>query len=289
MKDLQSREKKMNYQDLEKELSGLNDPDLNNEENWPRREQVILVLKEALAVLFPEHFHVNENDKHGEYLIRSLHDDLSISLASALPFSNAPERDPDALADDFLATFPHIKKLSLTDLQAIYDGDPAAKSKAEVIVSYPGFYAILVYRIAHELYIRNVPILPRIMTEHAHAKTGIDINPGATIGEYFCIDHGTGIVVGETATIGDHVKLYQGVTIGARSFELDADGNPVKGGKRHPDIGSHVVIYANATILGGNTVIGDYCEIGGNTWILSSVAPGSKVIQVAVPQKGMRK
>ena len=135
----------------------------------------------------------------------------------------------------------------------------------------------MVYRIAHVLYEMKVPIIPRMMTEFVHQKTGIDIHAGAKIGEYFFIDHGTGIVIGETTVIGDHVKLYQGVTLGAKSFELDEDGNPVKGIKRHPNIGSHVVIYANATILGGNTTIGDHCTIGGNVWLTSSVEPGRTV------------
>ena len=145
------------------------------------------------------------------------------------------------------------------------------------MITYPGFRAITIYRLAHELYALNAPLIPRIMTEYAHERTGIDIHPGATVGEYFFIDHGTGIVIGETTTIGHHVKLYQGVTLGAKSFELDANGNPVKKIKRHPDIGNHVVIYANATILGGNTVIGDNCVIGGNTWLTRSVEPGSIV------------
>ena len=145
------------------------------------------------------------------------------------------------------------------------------------MLSYPGFYAVLVYRIAHEFYIRGIPFISRMMTEHAHEKTGIDIHAGASIGEYFFIDHGTGIVIGETTTIGDHVKIYQGVTLGAKSFELDGDGNPVKGIKRHPDIGNNVIIYANATILGGNTRVGDGCVIGGNVWLTHSVEPGRTV------------
>ncbi|MBR3437760.1 MAG: serine acetyltransferase, partial [Lachnospiraceae bacterium] len=154
-----------------------------------------------------------------------------------------------------------------------------AKSKAEVVLCYPGFFAISIYRIAHVLYQLGVPLIPRIMTEYAHEKTGVDIHPGATIGEYFCIDHGTGVVVGETSTIGQHVKLYQGVTIGAKSFERDAHGNLVKGGKRHPDIGDYVVIYANATILGGTTKIGDHATIGGSAWITFSVGAGETVLR----------
>ena len=146
-----------------------------------------------------------------------------------------------------------------------------------MLICYPGFYAISIYRIAHELYSLGVPLIPRIMTEFAHEKTGIDIHAGAKIGEYFFIDHGTGIVVGETTTIGNMVKIYQGVTLGAKSFKTDASGNPVKNIKRHPDIGNNVVIYANATILGGDTKIGDNCVIGGNVWLTHSVEAGSTV------------
>ena len=162
-------------------------------------------------------------------------------------------------------------------MEALYEGDPAAVCREEVMITYPGFRAICIFRIAHELYVLKAPLIPRIMTEYAHEKTGIDIHPGATVGEYFFIDHGTGIVIGETTVIGDHVKLYQGVTLGAKSFELDQNGNPVKNIKRHPNIGNHVVIYANATILGGDTYIGDNSVIGGNTWLTRSVEAGSVV------------
>ena len=151
-------------------------------------------------------------------------------------------------------------------------------STEEIMLAYPAFEAISIYRMAHILYGMKIPMLPRMMTEYAHQITGIDIHPGATIGRYFFIDHGTGVVIGETCTIGDHVKLYQGVTLGAKSFELDENGNPVKGIKRHPDIGSHVVIYAGATILGGNTRIGDHCTIGGNVWLTHSVEAGRTVL-----------
>ena len=166
-----------------------------------------------------------------------------------------------------------------TDVQAAYEGDPAARSLQEIRLAYPAFEAISIYRLAHRLYELGVPLLPRVMTEHAHRLTGIDIHPGATIGAYFFIDHGTGVVIGETTTIGHHVKLYQGVTLGARSFEMDENGNPIKGIKRHPDIGNHVIIYSGATILGGDTVIGDSAVIGGNVWLTHSVAPGERVVQ----------
>ena len=151
------------------------------------------------------------------------------------------------------------------------------------MLAYPGFEAISIFRLAHCLYELNVPLLPRMMTEYAHRNTGIDIHPGAEIGRYFFIDHGTGVVIGETCTIGDHVKLYQGVTLGAKSFEVDENGNPIKGIKRHPDIGSHVVIYAGATILGGQTRIGDNTTIGGNVWLTRSVPAGQTVYNNAQP------
>lgn len=194
-------------------------------------------------------------------------------------YSNETEVEDKAL--ELIHELPLIKDLLETDIQAAYEGDPAAKSAEEIMLAYPAFEAISIYRIAHKLYCMKVPILPRIMTEYAHRITGIDIHPGATIGKYFFIDHGTGVVIGETTTIGDHVKLYQGVTLGAKSFEVNPDGSLVKGIKRHPDIGNHVVIYAGATILGGNTVIGDNCVIGGNVWLTHSVEEGKTIIAVS--------
>ena len=185
------------------------------------------------------------------------------------------------LSTSFLSTLPEIAKVLNTDIEAAYNGDPAALSFEEILLSYPGFEAISIYRLAHELYKLNIPLLPRIMTEQAHSLTGIDIHPGATIGKYFFIDHGTGVVIGETCTIGSHVKIYQGVTLGAKSFELDDDGNPVKGIKRHPDIENDVVIYSGATILGGDTTIGHGSIIGGNVWLTESVAPNSVVYNAA--------
>lgn len=177
----------------------------------------------------------------------------------------------------FLRELPEIRRVLYTDCVAGYRGDPAATGEKEVALCYPYFYALCVHRIAHFLYTEKVPVLPRMMAEIAHAKTGIDIHPGATIGEYFFIDHGTGVVIGETATIGNNVKLYQGVTIGAKSFRVNDDGSLVKGVKRHPDISDDVVIYAGATVLGGNTLIGKGVVIGGNAWVTHSVESG-KVI-----------
>lgn len=179
--------------------------------------------------------------------------------------------------DELLNALPDILEILKTDIQAGYEGDPAAKSQDEVIITYPAFKAIAIYRIAHKLYEMRVPMIPRVMTEYSHKITGIDIHPGADIGSYFFIDHGTGVVIGETTTIGDHVKLYQHVTLGAKSFDLAEDGTPVKGVKRHPDIGDRVVIYAGATILGGDTRIGDDCVIGGNVWLTHSIDAGTTI------------
>lgn len=186
--------------------------------------------------------------------------------------------DVNPIMDAFYKQLPSIFETLETDITAAYDGDPAAKSREEIMLSYPGFEAVSIHRMAHELYKLTVPILPRMMAELAHSMTGIDIHPGASIGPYFFIDHGTGVVIGETATLGHHVKLYQGVTIGAKSFKVNDDGSLVKGDKRHPDIGNHVVIYAGATILGGDTHIGDHCVIGGNVWLTRSVSPNRTVI-----------
>lgn len=194
----------------------------------------------------------------------------------------------EKITGSFLKTLPDIAEKLHEDIQAAYDGDPAASSKAEIVLAYPAFEAISVYRPAHELYRLKLPILPRLLTEIAHKRTGIDIHPGATIGRSFFIDHGTGVVIGETCTIGNRVKLYQGVTLGAKSFEKDENGNPVKGIKRHPDIGNDVVIYAGATILGGDTNIGDGCVIGGNVWLTHSVEAGSTVYNLSAENKRIR-
>jgi serine O-acetyltransferase len=188
-----------------------------------------------------------------------------------------PGRDAKEIVDEFVAALPEVRRLVDTDVQAAYDGDPAATSRMEVVMAYPGLYAVTIHRLAHVLYKLKVPIIPRVMSELAHSKTGIDIHPGATIGERFFIDHGTGVVIGETTIIGRNVRLYQGVTLGGLSFDKDANGALVKGLKRHPNIEDNVVIYANATILGGDTTIGHDSEIGGNVWIKESVPPYSRV------------
>lgn len=187
------------------------------------------------------------------------------------------DKDVSRIVCSFMESLPRIAAVLKTDMRAAYLGDPAARSEQEIQLAYPAFEAISIYRLAHRLFELKVPLLPRMMTEYAHQNTGIDIHPGATIGEYFFIDHGTGVVIGETCVIGDRVKLYQGVTLGAKSFDADENGNPIKGIKRHPQIGNDVVIYAGATILGGDTVIGDDCIIGSNVWLTKSVEPRSFV------------
>ena len=245
----------------------------------PSRADTVAIVTGLQSLMFPCYFDAPEHS--GKATDERLEDLLLLikrQLTAAYSFcGESTIVDTESLAYAILAEMPRIKALLIKDVQAIYEGDPAARSPEEVILSYPGFIAISVYRIAHELYRLGIPYLPRIMTEYAHEKTGVDIHAGATIGEYFFIDHGTGIVIGETTTIGDRVKIYQGVTLGAKSFELDEDGNPVKGVKRHPDIGNDCIIYANATILGGNTRIGDGCTIGGNVWLTHSVEPGKTV------------
>ena len=189
-----------------------------------------------------------------------------------------PDADPEEIVDAFLSRLPEVRRMLETDAQAAYEGDPAATSRMEVVMAYPGMYAVTVHRLAHELYRLKVPVIPRIMSELAHSKTGIDIHPGATIGERFFIDHGTGVVIGETTVIGRNVKLYQGVTLGALSFPKDENtGMLMKGHKRHPNVEDNVVIYAGATILGGDTVIGHDSEIGGNVWLMESIPPHSRV------------
>lgn len=187
------------------------------------------------------------------------------------------EEETNRVLEVFFSRLPELRKLLITDVQAAYDGDPAALSYAEVKVSYPGLLAIASHRIAHELYKLDIPIVPRIMSEWTHQRTGIDIHPGARIGSGFFIDHGTGVVIGETARIGGNVKLYQGVSLGAKSFPVDDQGRPIKHVQRHPTVEDGVVVYANATILGGDTVIGAGAVIGGNVFVTSSVAPGSVV------------
>ncbi len=268
-------------------VGGLNRKDGNN---LPSRERIYGILRDLLVLCFPGYFG-NEPlmTKNVAFFVDGLVDAIYIRLREEIARSlmhDAPcrEEDPaacqeiaDGITLELLETIPGIRKLLMGDVEAAYDGDPAAKSHDEIILSYPCMAAIATYRLAHELYLRNTPLIPRIMSEHAHSRTGIDIHPGATIGTRFFIDHGTGVVIGETALIGANVKLYQGVTLGALSFRKDEGGRLVKGGKRHPTIEDDVVIYSGATILGGGTTIGHDSVIGANVWLTEPVPPHSKV------------
>ncbi len=216
------------------------------------------------------------------WLYEVLTDQINRAICHGTKIGSACEvtdRTPAECAATFLAELPRLRGVLATDVQAAYEGDPAATCQDEIIFSYPSIYAVMVYRLAHELYKMCVPLIPRIMTEHAHHRTGIDIHPGTRIGSRFFIDHGTGVVIGGTAIIGNNVKLYQGVTLGAFSFDKDATGRLVRDTKRHPTIEDDVVIYAGATILGGETVIGRGSVIGGNVWLTHSVPPGTRVLQ----------
>lgn len=241
----------------------------------PSREATIDIIKDIQHLMFPEYFAPSGGKARVD--IDELYLSLKAQICTAMDFCGACACGCEGLAEEIIRALPEIRNKLYKDIEALYRGDPAASRREEVIIAYPGFLAISIYRIAHEFYTRGIPLIPRIMTEYAHEKTGIDINAGAKIGEYFFIDHGTGIVIGETTTIGNNVKIYQGVTLGAKSFDLDEGGDPIKGIKRHPDIGNNVIIYANATILGGNTVIGDGAVIGGNVWLTSSVEAGKTV------------
>ena len=238
------------------------------------RSQMIRLLELLRSILYPDVFDELEEEHTAADLETMARQQLLEVLRRV--YQEPPKYED--VADALFAKLPAIRETLETDIQAGYEGDPAATCPEEVMLAYPAFEAISIFRIAHELYLLKVPMLPRMMTEYAHSLTGIDIHPGATIGRSFFIDHGTGIVIGETTVIGEHVKLYQGVTLGAKSFAVQADGTLVKGNKRHPNIGSNVVIYAGATILGGDTYIGDHCVIGGNVWLTHSVEPGKRVL-----------
>ncbi|MBS7624177.1 serine acetyltransferase [Candidatus Bathyarchaeota archaeon] len=261
-------------------------------EDLPSKQAVIEILEDLLLLIFPGYFGNAKIDRFNvRYfvgnLLSSIYSRLVDEVEKSLKYlsrkfgvasEEACRKRAQTVVREVLEKIPEIRAMLYGDIQAAYDGDPAAKSTDEVILSYPCILAIATYRIAHELYIRGVPLIPRIMTEYAHSKTGIDIHPGAKIGKNFFIDHGTGVVIGETTEIGDNVKIYQGVTLGALSFPRDERGKIIKGLKRHPTVGNNVVIYSGATILGGETVIGDDAVIGGNAWITSSVPPRTKVV-----------
>ncbi len=247
--------------------------------NQPDKKAIVDVVEKLLKILYPGYY----SDKI--YRIYTLKNNMSATIEDVifhlnkqisivLKYQGKDDSDSEKMTLDFMSCIPRIRKTLETDVEAGFEGDPAAAGMDEIILSYPGLYAISIYRMAHELFLLGVPMIPRIMTEYAHGKTGIDIHPGATIGDYFFIDHGTGIVIGETTVIGDHVKIYQGVTLGGLSTR---GGQSLKGKKRHPTIGNNVTIYSNASILGGETIIGDNVVVGGNAFIVNSVEEGSRV------------
>ena len=256
-----------------------------NGRSLPSRAVIIDVVKELRAVIFPGYFWSDSAagmfpEYYTGYRLNDLYDRLKEQIEIALLYANQEmeqqeaSEQADRICGGFFEKLPEVQERLLKDVQAGFDGDPAAKSKEGIISSYPGVFAIYVYRLAHILYVENVPHIPRIMTEYAHGKTGIDINPGAVIGDYFFIDHGTGVVIGETTEIGRNVKLYQGVTLGALSTR---QGQQLANVKRHPTICDNVTIYSNSSVLGGETVIGENTIIGGNTFITESIPANTKV------------
>ena len=238
----------------------------------PSRNEVVELIDKLRNLLFPGYF--------GNSLTNELLEEAGHLLNKQL--LRLLKKEPARLTKEFLAKLPKIRASLATDVDAAYNGDPAATGKEEIIISYPGFYAISVYRLAHELYLLGVPMLPRIMTEHAHSITGIDIHPGAKIGNYFFIDHGTGIVIGETTVIGEYVKIYQGVTLGALSTR---GGQVLRGQKRHPTVEDNVTIYSGASVFGGNTIIGKYSVLGSNVFVTDSVPLGSRLSINDAPRK----
>ncbi|MCA9669375.1 MAG: serine acetyltransferase [Myxococcales bacterium] len=259
----------------------------------PSRQIVERITETLRTVLFPGYFGSSEvRSQTLRFHVGHALDDVQRTLQQQIQRGLAFNRDMDAQAratqareatTAFLARLPHVQCMLAEDVRGAFEGDPAARSIDEVIFCYPGLLAVFCHRIAHELAALDVPLLPRMISEHAHSVTGIDIHPGATIGHKFFIDHGTGVVIGETCIIGDRVRVYQGVTLGAKSFPLDAQGKPIKGITRHPIIEDDVIIYSGATIL-GRVTIGKGSVIGGNVWLMSSVPPGSR-ISIQAPKR----
>jgi serine O-acetyltransferase len=255
--------------------------------NQPDRDAVKDIVIKLIRIIYPGYYRdkvyksYNDNNRIAvviEDVIYNMQKQIAIAFHHSPDYKNASDETLDCgsrcITHEFFKKLPKIREYIDTDLQACYEGDPAAYSKGEIILSYPGLLATTINRIAHELYLLNVPLIPRMMTEYAHSKTGIDIHPGATLGKYLMIDHGTGIVIGETSIIGEHVKIYQGVTIGGLSTR---GGQALKGIKRHPTIEDNVTIYSGASILGGETVIGEGSVIGANAFITASVPAGSRI------------
>jgi serine O-acetyltransferase len=267
--------------------------------NLPSKRAVGAICEDLLQLLFPgfhdeEAVHKSSLPVLTRHRVNSLASELGDEVCKSLRTDDptCPTERAEKITTYFCQQIPTVRELLHTDIVAAYEGDPAAISHEEIILSYPCIEAIAIQRLAHVLYQQQVPMLPRMMTEWAHSRTGMDIHPGATIGTHFFIDHGTGVVIGETCTIGHHVKLYHGVTLGARSFAKDGSGHIVKGGKRHPNVGNHVTIYPNSTILGGETMIGDHSTIGANVFLLQSIPAHSLVVyeekQLAIKDKGAK-
>ena len=256
-------------------------PMYGNKLRLPDRGAIIALIRELRRLFFPAYFGDPQlmalsAENYAALLLERIETALTAQIALALPESEAVQASQ--IAQAVVAELPHIQQVLLTDIEATFDGDPAAANREEIVFAYPGLFAIFVYRVAHELYLRQVPMIPRIMTEYAHSRTGIDIHPGAQIGPWFFIDHGTGIVIGETTVIGSHVKLYQGVTLGALSPRAGHASLP---GKRHPTVGDYVTIYSGASILGGKTSIGANSVVGGNAFLTGSVADNTRVVITA--------
>ena len=250
--------------------------------NLPSQDRVVELARDCMHLLFPGFFEdtgLTHADAAAwlDRMLAKVGHRLTVEIEKCLTFAKEPEPAANARrrAADLLGRLPEIRRVVQTDVAAAYTGDPAARSVDEIILAYPCVLAISLQRIAHALYTLRIPLLPRMLTEYAHERTGIDLHPGAEIGTHFFIDHGTGVVIGETARIGAHVKIYQGVTLGAKSFETDASGAPIKGTKRHPDVEDHVTIYAHATILGGDTRIGAHSVVGASVWLIESIPPHS--------------
>ncbi|MGI6217895.1 MAG: serine O-acetyltransferase [Coriobacteriales bacterium] len=266
----------------DKELISFNDPD----RHFPNREKIIGVVLNLRRLLFPGYFGDEGPCGAGPkffigYTLTEIEKSLHEEVKNALLFEEGKGADLDEvekhtsnICSDFFYKIPELQEILFKDVEAAFDGDPAASSREEIIFSYPGFFAIFVYRIAHELCVLGVPLIPRIMSEYAHGQTGVDINPGAKIGEYFFIDHATGVVIGETCEIGNHVKIYQGVTLGALSTRA---GQRLRGVKRHPTVEDNVTIYSNASVLGGDTVIGEGTVISGSAFVTESTPKNSRV------------
>jgi serine O-acetyltransferase len=246
--------------------------------NLPSQESVNQLASDCMHLLFPGYFEesaISQRDLPGlvDQLLARIDKRLTTEIEKCLRFARDPDPAKNArdLAKSALIQFPELRRVIKTDVDAAYAGDPAARSVEEIILAYPCVLVISLQRLAHVLYHLRVPLLPRMLTEYAHERTGCDIHPGAQLGEHFFVDHCTGVVIGETAVVGAHVKLYQGVTLGAKSFEVDDEGRPIKGVKRHPNIGDHVTIYAHATILGGDTHVGAHSIVGSNVWLMKSI------------------